>query len=116
MRKKTGPPVWQDPAATLEHEVPKDSCERAEDTSILSSNAEGEALLNIISKLFEERTQFEEHSSKTSPHVYRTIQDEDDSLGYFWDFFDLCQHVVRICPFCNSVKPRRENRDGKDLA
>ena len=28
-------PVWQDPAATLEHEVPKDSRERAEDASIL---------------------------------------------------------------------------------
>ena len=35
VRKRKGPPVWQDPAATLEHEVPKDSRERAEDTSIV---------------------------------------------------------------------------------
>ena len=34
VRKRKGPPAWQDPAATLEHEVPKDSRERAEDTSI----------------------------------------------------------------------------------
>ena len=35
VRKREGPPGWQDPAATLEHEVPKDSRVRAEDTSIL---------------------------------------------------------------------------------
>ena len=29
VRKRKGRPVWQDPAATLEHEVPKDSRERA---------------------------------------------------------------------------------------
>ena len=34
VRKRKGPPVWQDSAATLEHEVPEDSRERAEDTSI----------------------------------------------------------------------------------
>ena len=50
-----GPTVWQDPAATLEHEVPEDSRERAEDTSIWGRNAEGEALRSIISKLSEER-------------------------------------------------------------
>ena len=33
VRKRKGPPAWQDPAAFLEHEVPKDSRERAEDTS-----------------------------------------------------------------------------------
>ena len=32
--KERGPPVWQDPAATLEHEASKDSRERAEETSI----------------------------------------------------------------------------------
>ena len=50
MRKRKGPPIWQDPT-----EVPKDSHEQAEDTSILGRKAESEALLNIISKLSEER-------------------------------------------------------------
>ena len=51
VRKRKGPPVWQDLAATLEHEVPKDSRERVEDTSTLGRKAEGEALRNIISNL-----------------------------------------------------------------
>ena len=52
---RKGHPAWKDPAATLEHEVPKDLRERAEDTSILGRKAKGEALRNIISKLSEER-------------------------------------------------------------
>ena len=55
MRKRKGPPVWQDPAATLEHEVSKDSRDRTEETSISGRKAEGEALRNIMSKLSEER-------------------------------------------------------------
>ena len=55
VRKRKGPPVRLDPAATLEQEVSRDSHERAEDTSILGKKAEGEALRNIISKLSEER-------------------------------------------------------------
>ena len=35
VRRRKGPPVWQDPTATLEQEVSADSRERAEDTSIL---------------------------------------------------------------------------------
>ena len=34
VRKRKGPPVWQDPGATLEQDVLRDSRERAEDTSI----------------------------------------------------------------------------------
>ena len=55
VRKRKGPPVWQDPAATLEHEVSKDSRERAEETSILGRKAEGECLRKIINKLSDER-------------------------------------------------------------
>ena len=55
----------------MEHEVPKDSRERAEDTSIWCRKAEDEALRNIIKKLSEER------------NFYRTIQQENDSRGYF---------------------------------
>ena len=55
LRRRKGPPVWQDPTATLEQEVRRNSRERSEDVSILGRNAEGEALRNIINKLFDER-------------------------------------------------------------
>ena len=55
VRKRKGPPLWQDPAATLEREISEDSRERTEETSINGRNTEGEALRNIISKLSEER-------------------------------------------------------------
>ena len=54
------------------------------------------------------RAQFEGPSSEALPYVYRTIQEEDDSLGYSWKFYDLYHHVVKTCAFCNSVKPRPE--------
>ena len=54
-QKKKGPPIWQDPTATLEQEVWRDSRERAEETSILGKKAAGEVLRNIINKLSEER-------------------------------------------------------------
>ena len=40
VRKSKRPPVSQNPAATLEHEVPEDSRERAENTSIWCRKAE----------------------------------------------------------------------------
>ena len=46
-RRRKGPPVWQDPTATLDQEVSGDSRERAEDASILGNKAEGEALTCI---------------------------------------------------------------------
>ena len=89
----------------LEQEVSRDSRERAEDSSILGRKAEGEALRKIISKLSEERN-LRGPSSETLSHVCRTIQEENDSPGYSWTNYDLYQHVVKTCPFCNSVKPR----------
>ena len=47
-------------------------------------------------------------SSEALPHVYRAVQEENDSRGHFRKFYDLCQHVVMTCPCCNSVKPRPE--------
>ena len=55
MRKRKGPPVWQDPTATLEQEVSRDLRRQAEDTSTLGKKAEVEAPRNIISKMSEER-------------------------------------------------------------
>ena len=71
VRKRKGPAVWQDPTATLEHEVPKDSRDRAEDTSILGREAEGEALRNITSKYIVTCLL---HNSR------------DNALGYSWKF------------------------------
>ena len=55
VRKRKGPPVWEDPTATLEQQVSRDSREREEETSISGSKAEGEALRKIINKLSDER-------------------------------------------------------------
>ena len=100
-------PVWQDPAATLEHEVPKDSRERAEKTSILGGNAESEALRNIRSKLSEERNlrnlHLQHDHMSTAQFKKRTTR-----LDIPGRIYDLYQQAVKRCPFCNSVKPRPE--------
>ena len=106
MKKRKGPPVWQDPTATLEQEVSRDSRERAEDTSILSRKAEGEALRNIMGKLSEERNLRDLHLKHyhmcTAQFKKRTTH--LDIPGKY----DFYQHVVKTCPFCNSVRPRPE--------
>ena len=47
-QKKKRPPVWQDPTASVEQQVSRDSREREEEPSILGKKSEGEALRNII--------------------------------------------------------------------
>ena len=61
VRRRTGPPVWQDPTARLEQEVSKDSRERAEDTSIFGNKAECEGLRNIMHKISQERNLRDHH-------------------------------------------------------
>ena len=56
------------PASRKEPAKEKRYLERAEETSIWGRR----------------RTQFEGPSSEALPRVYRTIQEEDDSLGYSW--------------------------------
>ena len=79
VRNRKGPPVWQDPAATLEHQVPKDSHERTEDTSILGRKAEGEALR--ISKLSEERNLTDLHLKH---HHMSTAQFKNRQLAWIF--------------------------------
>ena len=98
--------MWQDPAATLEHDVPKDSRERAEDTSIWSRKAEDEALRNIISKLSEERNLRDLHLKHYHMSTAQ-FKKKTTHLDIPENFSDH-QHVVKICPFCISVKPRPE--------
>ena len=107
VRKRKGPPVWQDPTAFLGQDVSRDSCKRAEDTSILGKKAEDEAPRNIISKLSEERSLRDLHVQ----HYHMAIaqfKKRTTHLDIPGNFNDLYPHVVKKCPFCNSVKPRPE--------
>ena len=78
----------------LEQEVSRDSCERAEDASILGRKSECEALRNIISKSSEERNLRDLHLEH-----YHT-----STLAYLMTSINTCEGM----PFCNSVKPRLE--------
>ena len=105
--KRKGSAIWQDPTAFLQQKVSRDSRERAEDTSILGRKAESEALNNIISKLSEERNlrdlHLKHYHMKTAQFKNRTTH-----LDIPGQIYDLYQHVVKICSFCNTVKPRPE--------
>ena len=105
--EEEGPPVWQDPTATLEQEVSGDSRERAEDASIFGRKAEGEALRNIVNKLPDERNlrdrHLKHHRMSTAQFKKRTAH-----LDIPGKVYDLYQHVVKTCQFCNSISPRPE--------
>ena len=83
VQRRKGPPEWQDPAATLEQEVSGNSRERTEDVSFLGKKAQGEALQNVINKLFDESNLRDLHL-KHYPQVYGAVQEEDDPLGCSW--------------------------------
>ena len=82
----------------LEPEVSKDSREQAEDTSTLCKKAEGEALRNIMNKLSDERNlkglDLEHYQMSISQFKKRTTH-----LDIPGRIYDLCQHVVKTCPF-----------------
>ena len=104
-RRKKGPPVWRDPSATMEPDVSRNSRERSEEGSILVKNPYGEALLNIINRLLDERNlrdlHLKHYHMSTSQFKKRTTY-----LDLTGKVYDLHQHVVTTCPFCNSTKPR----------
>ena len=106
-QKRRGPPVWQDPTPFLEQEVSRDLRERTEETSILDKKAEGEALRNTVNKLSDERHlkdfHLKHYHMSTAQFKKRTTHSD-----IFGRRYDLYQHVVTTCPFCNSKKPRPE--------
>ena len=56
VRRRTGPPVWRDPSATLEQDVSGNSRERSEEVSMLvGQKSRREGLRNHINKLSDER-------------------------------------------------------------
>ena len=83
LRRREGRPVWRDPSTTLEQDVLGNSCERSEEVPILVRNPDGEALSNIMNKISDERNLRDLHV-KTLPHVYRAVQEEDNSFGHSW--------------------------------
>ena len=107
VQRRKAPPEWQDPAATLEREVSGNSHGRTEDVSILSKKAQGEALRNIINKLFDESNLRDHHLKhyhrSTAKFKTRTIH-----MDVPGNFYDVYQRVVKTCPFCSSIKPRPE--------
>ena len=104
-QKKKEPPVWQDPSAILEQEGSRDSRERADDSSILGKKRKkvNEALRKIINKLCAERNLrdllLKHYHMSTAQFKKRTTH-----LDIPGRICDLYQHVVKTCPFCNSIK------------
>ena len=100
VRRRKGPPVCQDPIATLEQNVSRDHFD-------FEQKAEGEALRNIFNRLFDERNlrdlNLKHYHMSTAQFQTRTTH-----LDIPGKFDDLYQHVVETCPFCNSIKPRPE--------
>ena len=107
IRRRKGPPVWQDPSATLEQDVSGNSRERSEDVSILGKYPDGEALRNIRNKLSDERNlrdlHLKHYHMSTAQFQKRTTH--LDIPGKVYDFY---QHVVKTCSLCNSTKPRQD--------
>ena len=79
--------------------------ERSEEGSVLGTNPDGEALRNISNKLCDERNLTDLHLKhchmSTAQFEKRTA-----NLDIPGKVYDLYQHVVKTCPFCNSTKPR----------
>ena len=79
------------------------SRERSEGVSSLDKNSDGEALQKIINKLsdFRNLNDLKHYHMSSAQFKERTIH-----LDIPGKVYDLYQHVVKTCPFCNSTKPR----------
>ena len=105
LRRKKGPPVWRDPSATLEQDVSGNSRERSEEVSSLVRSPDGEALQIVINELSHVRNLRDLHLThyQTSSAQFKKRTTHLDIPGHF---YELYQHVVKMCPLCNSTKPR----------
>ena len=105
VRRRKGPPVWQDPSTTLEQDVSGNSRERSEEGSIWSKNHDGEALSRIANKLSDGRNlrdiRMKHYHLSTSQFKKRTTH-----LNIPGRIYDFYQHVEKTCSSCNSTKPR----------
>ena len=73
-----------------------ESREREEDASILGKKEEGEALRNIINKLFDERNLRDFHSSETLPHVYSAVNLDKNEGAHTQS---VSQQLSKLSPF-----------------
>ena len=87
------------------HDVSGNSRERSKEVSSLGKNSDGEALQNIINQL----SDVENLRDLNLKHYHMSsAQFRREQLTWIFleRFMTFCQHVVKICPFCNSSKPR----------
>ena len=81
------------------------SRERSEDVSSLGKKSDGEALRSIIHKLSDYRNLRDlqqKHYHMSTAHFKK----KTTHLDMPGKVYDLYQHVVKTCQFCNSTKPR----------
>ena len=93
--------------ATLE-EVTRNSRERTDDVSTLSKKSEGETLQNIINKLSDVHNLNDIHLKHYHMSTVQ-FQRRTTHLDIPGKVYVFCQHVVKTCPFCNSIEPRPES-------
>ena len=114
VRSRKGPPVWQDPSATLEQDVSGTSRELSGDISSLGEHSDGEALQQVINRLSDVRNlkglYLKYYLKSSAQFKKRTTH-----LGILVKVYDLYQHVVKTCPFCNSTKPRPDRSQVRGL-
>ena len=105
LRRRKGPPVWRDPSVTLEQDVSGTLRKRSEDVSSLGKKKDSEALQKIINKLLDVRNlkdlRLKHYHMSSAQCKNRTTH-----LDILGKVYDLYQHVVKTCPFCNSTKSR----------
>ena len=73
----------------------------------MGKNPDGEPLRNITNKLSDERNLRDLHLKhyRMSSAQFKKRTTHLDIPG---KVYDLYQHVVKTCPFCNSTKPRHD--------
>ena len=79
--------------------------ERSEDVSSVGRNADSEALQKIINKLSDVRNLKDLHLKRCHMSSAQ-FKKRTTHLNILGKVYDLKQHVVKTCPFCNWTKPR----------
>ena len=95
----------RDPSAALEQDASVTSRERSADVSCLGKNSDGQALQNIINKLSDVRN-LKDLDLKHYHVSSAQFKKGTTHLNILGKVYDLYQHVVKTCPFCNSTKSR----------
>ena len=86
---------------------PKTCASEQKTPQVWAVKAEGEAPRNIKSKLSDDRNLRDLHLKHY--HMYTTqFEKRTTHFDLAGNFDDLYHHVVKTCPFCNSVKARPE--------